>query len=112
MKETGIIFSTELIPKILDGTLTQARRVMKPQPHIEKGVMRWDKWKNAKRFISINMDDHADLAVPYCPYGQVGDRLWVRESFFTQEKVWVGDHYVPDGRTFNSSLLHCPIGIT
>ena len=77
MKERPILFSTEMVKAILAGAKTQTRRVIKPWPHIERGVMRWDKGKE----VSINMDDHADLAVPYCPYGQVGDRLWVREAW-------------------------------
>lgn len=76
MKKTPILFSQENIPKLLDETKTMTRRVIMPQPHIEKGVMRWDKSST----ISINMDDHADLAIPYCPYGQVGDWLWLKES--------------------------------
>jgi hypothetical protein len=42
----------------------QIRRVIKPQPIIRKGVMRWEKSKT----IDINMDDHADLAIPYASY--------------------------------------------
>ena len=81
MKEHPILFSTELIPKILDGTKTMTRRAMKPQPHIERGVMRWQKpHKGGMHGIDLNMDDHADLAKMSCPYGQVGDMLWVRET--------------------------------
>ncbi|KKL84577.1 hypothetical protein LCGC14_1963340 [marine sediment metagenome] len=81
MKETGILMSAPMVKAILEDRKTCTRRIMLPQPHIEQGILRWDKWKNTKSFVSINMTDHPDLAIPYCPYGQVGDRLWVRETF-------------------------------
>ncbi len=55
MKERPILFSAPMVRAILDGRKTQTRRVVKHQP--------------------IPPD-----AFP-CPYGQPGDRLWVRESF-------------------------------
>jgi len=82
MKEKGIIMSGNHPKLILDGIKTQTRRVIKPQPHIERGVMRWQKpHKGGMHGIDLNMDDHADLAIMFCPYGKVGDRLWVRETW-------------------------------
>lgn len=77
MEEHPIIFNTEMVKAILDGKKTQTRRVIKPQPFYQRGILRWDKNKT----ISINMNDHSDLAIPYCPYGQVGGKLWVKETF-------------------------------
>ena len=62
MKERPIIFSTPMVKAILDGRKTQTRRVIKDQPPLSMRDM--FKPKNLK-----------------CPYGQVGDRLWVRETF-------------------------------
>ena len=38
MKEHPLIVTTELIPKILDGSKTQTRRVLKPQPELIYGI--------------------------------------------------------------------------
>lgn len=80
MKKRPILFSTEMVKAILEGRKTQTRRIMKPQPIIDRGFMRWTKGVN-----SINLDDHADLAIFVCPYGQVGDGLWVRETFVFED---------------------------
>lgn len=58
-----------MVRAILDGTKTQTRRVVKGAP------MQWlvrDKF--APEFV-------ADPGNHLCPYGQPGDRLWVRETF-------------------------------
>ncbi len=87
MKETRIIMSGDHPVKILDGTKTMTRRVMKPQPHIEKGVMRWQKpHKGGMHNIDLNMDDHSDLAKMFCPYGQVGDILIIKETWATENR--------------------------
>jgi hypothetical protein len=75
MTEKPILFSAPMVRAILDGTKTQTRRVCKPQPTSEH-------WK-----LAHNGDGHC---VPYalkdgqysvrCPYGSVGDRLWVKET--------------------------------
>jgi len=91
-----IIFNTDMVKAILEGRKTQTRRVIMPQPHIERGVMRWQKsHKGGMHGIDLNMDDHADLAAMFCPYGGVGDKLWVRETIAewqgTIEAVQNGD---------------------
>jgi len=55
------------------------RRVIKPQPIICKGVMRWEKNKG-NRFVSINMDDHADLAAQLAPY-RIGETVYIKEAW-------------------------------
>lgn len=84
MRERPIPISTGLIPKVLDDTKTQTRRVIKiptggrikPSEHYldpnnthEGGVM-----------ITYDTSGLAQFRVLPCPYGQVGDRLWVREQ--------------------------------
>ena len=64
MKERPIIFSTEMVRAILEGRKTQTRRVIKPQPQ------------------SAMLDFHKVNFAKYCPYGQVGDRLWVKETWW------------------------------
>jgi len=64
MKERPILFSAPMVRALRAGTKTQTRRVVK--------------------------DRHIDAAPPACffqwlrercPYGQTGDRLWVRETW-------------------------------
>lgn len=68
-----------MIRAILDGSKTQTRRVMKPQPtgqlYSVNGGPEW------------TYPDPRDPDVPdwgrvrHCPYGAIGDRLWVRETW-------------------------------
>jgi hypothetical protein len=90
MQEKPILFSTAMVQAILDGRKTQTRRVVKPQPEEtrakgkeviqvsdyctgapEKGQAYYWKhngaWNGSESFK--------------CPYGKVGDLLWVRETW-------------------------------
>ncbi|MHC4121982.1 MAG: hypothetical protein ACYSSI_00280 [Planctomycetota bacterium] len=77
MKERSIIFSTEMVRAILDGKKTQTRRVIKPQP-----VTKDEKYQDPPEIISDGTLYYSSLYLNIkCPYGKVGDRLWVRETF-------------------------------
>lgn len=102
MKERPITFSSPMVCALLDGSKTQTRRIIAPQPrhNAEKGGLEWfkrdgsfDGWHgDAVDFGARGYPSAADR----CPYGQPGDRLWVRETFYC-------DHaYYPKG---------CPIVI-
>ncbi len=81
MKETGIIMSGDHPRKILDGTETMTRRVIKPQPPatlLNPTLLARDPASpSGYSFIS---DEYGEIQIK-CPYGQVGDRLWVRETW-------------------------------
>ncbi len=81
MKEHPILFNTEMVKAILEGRKTQTRRVIKPQPSMQNGVMRWDTPFHARGCASIPIEINPHSATKWCPYGQVGDRLWVRETW-------------------------------
>ncbi|QPB12472.1 hypothetical protein [Providencia phage PSTCR8lys] len=80
MKERGIIFNSEMVRAILDGRKTQTRRVMKVQPVLNGNW--WEAYGAAwgKENKSVPVVPCHSLA-NNCPYGQVGDRLWVRETW-------------------------------
>jgi len=83
MKEHPIIMSGESVRAILNGSKTQTRRVVKPQPIIEGastfgGDVAMGFYYHWKTYKVSNIQH----LVRYCPYGQVGDRLWVRETFW------------------------------
>lgn len=88
MKERGIIFNGEMVRALLDGRKTQTRRIMKVQPERSGlGLRRVVESKNGiddgKYFWS--QSDATGLksrSKPFsCPFGTVGDRIWVREAF-------------------------------
>jgi hypothetical protein len=93
MKERPILFSAPMVRALLDGTKTQTRRVVKPRPD----------WAMGKRCMlqphelagEVNQGEYSN-----CPYGQPGDRLWVRET-------WCGEI---DGHT--SQLIYNEDGNT
>lgn len=76
MKERPILFKGEMVNAIIEGRKTQTRRIMKPQPILENGLLRWVKFP-----LDICLDSHSDVVARYSPYGHKGDVLWVRECF-------------------------------
>lgn len=71
MKERPIILNAGMVRAVLDGRKTQTRRIIKVQPHA--GV-------RDSVFVESGLEDgHGKQLV--CPFGAVGDRLWVRETF-------------------------------
>lgn len=100
MKETGLMFKAPLVRSILDGSKTQARRVVKPQPVIEpSGIAKWE--GPANRMWCGGADIGTSLLRSFCPFGQAGDRIYVRETFvqgFNADPV-TGDRlqWDPDG---------------
>lgn len=80
-----IIFSAPMIRAILAGTKTQTRRIVKPQPELraieQVGHMLGFKKRRGDGFW-LWPNAH-DRIVTECPHGQVGHRLWVRETWHT-----------------------------
>lgn len=77
MKEKPIIFSTEMVKAILQGRKTMTRRIVKPQPTI---IIDARKSPNVAFALSAEFEINGSRTI-ICPYGQIGDRLWVRETF-------------------------------
>ncbi len=86
MRERPILFSAPMVRAILAGAKTQTRRVVKPQPWasccIEEG------FEGEPPFVYSALGgngpghDVSETRSPCrCPYGQPGDRLWVREAY-------------------------------
>lgn len=82
MKERPVIFNGEMVRAIRDGRKTQTRRVIKPQPTLSERT--GFNWKGFAYGIgSSHKDTVRNFAncLKTCPFGQVGDRLWVREAY-------------------------------
>lgn len=84
MRERPILFSSTMIRAILDGSKTQTRRVIKPQPTgpflgLLERPLRSD--KDAPVLRAWFQNDPSPSQEITCPYGKSGDRLWVRETW-------------------------------
>lgn len=93
MKQHPILFSGEMVKAIIEGRKTQTRRLMKPQPNIPSTGHPVAQAELLQSWLR----DHA------CPYGAVGDQLWVRETFAIETNFNLDDEesYPPpfkDGR--------------
>ena len=81
MNEKPILFNAEMVNAILSGRKTQTRRIIS-----EKTLQLFDVAASAGECHPLNGDDPVDVRSQsyYCefsPLGDVGDQLWVRETF-------------------------------
>lgn len=81
MKERPILFSGEMVRAILDGRKTQTRRPMKPQPDPRFCDPIWQYGSDWVPNQCVNADLRGAPSRFQCPFGQPGDRLWVRETW-------------------------------
>ena len=89
MKERPILFNTPMVKAILNGTKTQTRRIVKPQPTVCEDARGGHYWpSNAVQsmvHVEKELQDYDGIwrgLIDDCnPFGGVGDRLWVRETF-------------------------------
>lgn len=123
MKERPILYNGEMVRAILDRRKTQTRQPMKVQP--PEGVT--DTWQcvsttgNKSKIGKIHWAKYDKNMVPIyeggewfrCPYGIVGDRLWVRERMrvigrgpVTRRAEQIRVCYEADGKS--SKLLQYP----
>ncbi|MCS9524046.1 hypothetical protein N1E65_25175 [Pseudomonas aeruginosa] len=73
MKERPILFTGPMVRAILEGRKTVTRRVVTPQPDFHGSMV-----DPNTPFKTLDAGLHARIT---CPYGQPGDRLWVRETW-------------------------------
>ncbi|WP_321902040.1 hypothetical protein [Paraburkholderia tropica] len=89
MRERPILFSAPMVRAILDGSKTQTRRIVKPQPHIDAlNNFIWNGWNFGQSAAGVPHVQSLASPVPWsktkrvlCPFGAPGDRLWVRETW-------------------------------
>lgn len=91
IREKPILFSAPMVRAILDGRKTMTRRVVKCKDIDYGGSGGKDspEWNDPRNWgyehedgtwSMLKPSDVSDHQVP-CPYGAIGDRLWVREAF-------------------------------
>lgn len=99
MKDRPIIFNADMVRAVLDGRKTQTRRML--TPHHLKMI---DAAASAGECHPLESGrQHANSQSYYrewCPFGAVGDRLWVRETWSVVSHAFDDDglmiDYVPD----------------
>lgn len=94
MTERPIIFGGPMVRAILEGRKTQTRRVVKATPRelVFLGNLKSPHATNVRitrESIFFDWMGGSAAGKPGCPYGQAGDRLWVRET-------WYDDLYTRD----------------
>ncbi len=99
MKERPIIFNSDEVRAILEGRKTMMRRVIKPQPH---EIAYRDCYVNEElAYFWRYGKEREDCPRPKdCPFGQPGDRLWVKETWrlpYGAPNRWV-DYKADDAR--------------
>lgn len=87
MKQRPILFSGAMVRAILSGVKTQTRRIVK----LRNGDLPSD--GDVATFEDGSFHHFMDFSRAFpqweplpCPYGEPGDRLWVRETYFEAKK--------------------------
>jgi hypothetical protein len=102
MKSKPILFSTPMVQAILEGRKTQTRRVCKiPIKPMEEVMCTEETDPNDPEFsgfylVKNNWVYHTEskLAKSLSPFGQIGDLLWVRETFRPKGHSFpIGKHF-------------------
>lgn len=88
MTDRPILFSAPMVRALLDGTKTQTRRVVKPQPQPNGGaglhpVAPYRNPRGLWAWVLAATGHGSGGNLFACPYGKPGDRLWVRETWTT-----------------------------
>lgn len=78
MKERPILFNGAMVRALLSGAKTHTRRVVKPQPSVH--IVRTACMAEGNPPLRGCYWEYGGPTV-YCPFGQPGDRLWVRETW-------------------------------
>ena len=110
IKERPILFLAPMVRAILEGRKTVTRRPVKATKAHADGFMMLDHGKGWWPYNTFGdfTSDHEGMECPIaCPYGKLGDRLWVRETCFIndyreasvpeQERADCEIHYRADG---------------
>ena len=95
MKETGLMFKAPLVRAILEGRKTQTRRIAKPVRHPDLGNV-----YSPGALVLEHEPQHVINRA--CPYGQPGDRIYVRETF-SQHPEWGQLAFRADGEEFEDA---------
>lgn len=102
-KERPIILTTQEVNAVLAGNKTQHRVPVLTAKEIDEGF-EWDFSAEGDSAVCIKEidDERQEVLLKPCPFGAIGDRLWVQEDHARQRR-WeekfslTGAHYFADG---------------
>jgi hypothetical protein len=118
LKCRPILFSAPMVRALLDGRKTQTRRVVKPRKDEDRCASdcagpQWDRaWADpgfgSGGYLHVPCKDGAAQRVR-CPYGNIGDRLWVRETFCIGHDSYDGNLVTTDkdGNDIDPKAFYC-----
>lgn len=100
MRERPILLNAEMVRAVLDGRKTQTSRMLTPRQ-----LKMIDAAASIGECYPLESGHQHENSQSYyrewCPFGAVGDRLWVRESFY-EHGCWQGGGYDPEDSYFVS----------
>ena len=118
IKERGILFSAPMVRALLDGRKTVTRRAVKQQPDVPvcdaipkrnfphgRPTADWY-WRPQHGHLNGVPSQGWDFR---CPYGQPGDRLWVREAWAADAQL---DAVAPRDLSQGEPILYPADGVT
>ena len=117
VKERPKNFKGEEVRAIFDNRKTQFREVIKPQPHESLSFVRmmFDWHGKAQAEFETPPGISGLMYHPLCPYGQVGDHLWVKEPWgyhgesYSSDSHAVHISYLSDGQKQDIEMdIYCP----
>ncbi|MDK9585825.1 hypothetical protein QQF33_16690 [Lelliottia sp. V86_10] len=80
MKERGMIFNGEMVRAILDGRKTQTRRIVSER-HLNLIDLGSQIGECYPLECGIDHENSQSYYREHCPFGNPGDRIWVRETW-------------------------------
>jgi len=84
MKERPILFNSDMVNAILEGRKFQTRRVIKtPEPFLNRDLVEKISVFLPKELGCFFKTRSEAKLFAKCPYGKVGDQLWVKETWAT-----------------------------
>ena len=94
MKERPILFSSPMVRAILEGRKTMTRRVIKLDEFSESTTPGYDfAFRKRGLWHDVRLADMLDPPrrnyPGACPYGTIGDRLWVKETHHVRDARYV-----------------------
>ncbi|NMX94724.1 hypothetical protein [Pseudomonas sp. WS 5027] len=102
IKERPILFSAPMVRAILEGRKTVTRRAVRAgfNPDDLEGTLSASECRKLYRELPQHFG-----ASYFCPYGQPGDRLWVRETWYCDHfEVMRGPYLKPDDLDIREAL--------
>lgn len=91
-RERSIILRTPEVRDILEGRKTQLRRIVKEQPASHEHIAWFTNIIGGPPGFAVARPMSSNARRLSCPYGQPGDRLWVREAFWARHDVEHGEY--------------------